>query len=124
LGVEDKYLRDWEKLISMRYEEYARDKHDVRAAAMQIESSEKALDLDDLSKIQMLVPVQTVAIGCHHHICRSKTAGRDELFKHILTALSQFYIEIRLPLEGRKITPLTKARVAVNRMVRRIREKK
>jgi len=124
LGVEAKHLRDWEKLISMRYEEYARDRHDVRAAAMQIESSEKALDLDDLSKIQMLVPVQTVAIGCHHHICRGKTEGRDDLFKLILKALSRFYVEIRVPFEGRRITPLTRARVALKRMLHRMRTEK
>jgi hypothetical protein len=29
LGVEANHLRDWEKLISMRYEEYARDRHEV-----------------------------------------------------------------------------------------------
>jgi hypothetical protein len=124
LGVEAKHLRDWEKLISMRYDEYARDRHDVRAAAMQIESSEKALDLDDLSKIQMLVPVQTVAIGCHHHICRGKTKGRDDLFKLILKALSRFYVEIRVPFEGRRITPFTRARVALVRILRRMRPEK
>ena len=42
--VETKHLRDWEKLIAMRYEEYARDRHDVRAAAMQLEPPEKELD--------------------------------------------------------------------------------
>jgi hypothetical protein len=124
LGVEAKHLRDWEKLISMRYEEYARDRHDVRAAAMQVASSEKALDLDDLSKIQMLVPVQAVAIGCHHHICRGKTEGRDDLFKLILKALSRFYVEIRVPFEGGRITPLTRARVALKRMLRRMRTEK
>src|SRR5512135_778252 len=40
LGVEADHLRDWEKLIAMRYEEYARDRHQVRATAMQIESAE------------------------------------------------------------------------------------
>jgi hypothetical protein len=39
LGVETHHIRDWERLISMRYEEYARDKHEVRGAAMQIESA-------------------------------------------------------------------------------------
>lgn len=120
LGVETRYLRDWKKLINLRYDEYARDRHEVRAAAMQIESSEKALDLDDLSKIQMLVPVQTVAIGCHHHICRGETKGRDELFKLTLRSLSTFYVQIRGSLEGRRITPITRARVALKRMVRRI----
>jgi hypothetical protein len=124
LGVEKRHLRDWEKLINLRYEEYARDRHEVRAAAMQIESSEKALDLDDLSKIQMLVPVQTVAIGCHHHICRGKTEGRDELFKLTLRSLSQFYAEIRVSLEGRRITFLTRARLAWERMIHRMRRGK
>lgn len=120
LGVETNHLRDWEKLISMRYEEYARDKHEVRAAAMQIESAEKSLDLDGLSRIQLLVPVQAVSIGCHHHICRGKTDGPDELFKQILKSLSKFYVEIRIRLEGSKITPLTRARAALKRMLQRL----
>lgn len=122
LGIENRHLEDWKKLISMRYEEYARDRHDVRAAAMQIESSEKPLDLDGLSKIQMLVPVQAVAIGCHHHVCRGDTQGRDELFKQTLKRLSRFYVEIRVRLEGGKITPLMKARVALKRLTRRKRK--
>jgi hypothetical protein len=124
LGVETNHLRDWEKLIAMRYEEYARDRHDVRAAAMQIDSSEKGLDLDDLSKIQMLVPVQAVAIGCHHHICRGETEGRDDLFKVSLKSLSLFYVELRVRLEGGSITPLTRARVALKRMLHRMGKRK
>ena len=120
LGVEKNHLRDWEKLIAMRYEEYARDRHDVRAAAMQIESAEKSLDLDDLSKIQMLVPVQAVAIGCHHHSCRGKTEGQDDLFKLTLRSLSMFYVELRVRLEGGRITPLMRARAALKRMLHRI----
>jgi hypothetical protein len=120
-GVEAEHLRDWEKLISMRYEEYARDRHGVRAAAMQVESAEKGLDMDDLSKIQMLVPLQAVAIGCHHHICLGDTEGRDELFKLTLNALSRFYFEFRVPLEGGRITPLMKAGVTVTRILRRMR---
>ena len=116
-GVQARYLRDWKKLIAMRYKEYARDRHDVRAAAMQIESAEKGLDLDDLSKIQMLVPVQAVAIGCHHHICRGDTKDRDDLFKLTLKSLSKFYVELRVRLEGGKITPLTRMRVAFARML-------
>ena len=119
-GVKSKkHLREWKKLIDMRYREYARDKHDVRAAAMEIESSEKGLDLDDLSKIQMLVPVQAVAIGCHHHICRGETDGQDDLFKLTLRALSKFYVQLRVHLEGGRITPLTRARVALKRIIGR-----
>jgi len=124
LGVEKKHLKTWKKLINMRYEEYARDRHDVRAAAMQIESSDKGLDIDGLSKIQMLVPVQAVAIGCHHHICRSRTEGRDELFKLTLSSLSKFYVEIRVRFEGGEITPLTRARVALKKILHRKGPKK
>jgi hypothetical protein len=124
LGIETEHLRGWEKLISMRYEEYARDRHDVRAAAMEIESSEKSLNLDSLSKIQMLVPVQAVAIGCHHHICRGETKGEDELFKCTLRSLSRFYVELRVRFEGGKITPLTRARAAVKRAFHRKGKKK
>jgi hypothetical protein len=124
LGIESKHLADWEKLIAMRYEEYARDRHDVRAAAMQIESAEKDLDLNDLSKIQILVPVQAVAIGCHHHICRGNTKGLDELFKLTLKSLSTFYVEVRLRFEGGRITPLMRAKVAFKRLVRKVRTRK
>jgi hypothetical protein len=119
LGIEAEHIRDWEKLISMRYEEYARDRHDVRAAAMEIESSERPLDPEGLSRIQMLVPVQAVAIGCHRHICRGKTQGQDDLFKCMLTSLSRFYVEFRVRIEGGKITPLTRARAAVKRALHR-----
>lgn len=124
LGVETEHLLNWEKLISLRYEEYARDRHEVRSAAMQVQSSEKVLDLDDLSKIQMLVPVQTVAIGCHHHICRGETTGRDDLFKLTLRSLSRFYVDIRVRLEGGKVTPLTRARQSLQRIIRGKRARK
>jgi hypothetical protein len=119
-GVEKKYLRDWEKLINLRYEEYARDRHGVRAAAMQIGSSEKRLDLDDLSKIQMLVPVQAVAIGCHHHICRGDTAGKEDLYKMTLGSLSKFYVVLRVRFEGGRLTPIMRVRMALKRILRRV----
>ncbi len=117
LGVEDEHLKVWDKLIAMRYEEYARDRHDVRSAAMHLGSREKPLDLDDLSRIRLLVPVQAVAIGCHHHICRGDPDGRDELFKLTLKALAGFYVDVRLRLEGGKITLLTRARRFLRRMM-------
>jgi hypothetical protein len=124
LGVEAGYLKDWEKLISQRYEEYARDRIEVRTAAMELESTEKPLDLEGLSKIQLLVPVQTVAIGCHHHICRGNTEGRDDLFKLLLDSLSQFYVQFRVRFEGGRITPLTKAKIALKQAIRRKRKKR
>lgn len=123
LGIETNALQDWEKLIAMRYEEYARDRHGVRAAAMQIESAERGLDLDGLSRIQMLVPLQAVALGCHDHICRGDMEGRDDLFKLTLDSLSKFYVEIRVRVEGGTITPLTRMRAVVKEMIYRIKRR-
>ncbi len=123
LGIEAKHLRDWEKLITMRYEEYARDRHGVRAAAMQIESADKDLDMDALTKIQLCVPVQAVAIGCHDHICRGKTEGKDDLFRLLVRSLGRFYVELRVRLEGGKITWLMRVRVAIKRFFRRLRSR-
>ena len=117
LGVESKHLKDWEKLIEMRYKEYAQDRHEVRATAMKIESSARGgLNMDNLTMIQMSVPVQAVASGCHHHICRGKTEGYDDLFKYTHRALSRFYVKYRVRAEGGKITLLTRARVALMRL--------
>ena len=124
LGVEAEHLQVWKKLMDLRYEEYTKDRHEVRAAAMAMQSSEKPLDFEDLSKIQMLVPVQTVAIGCHHHVCRGITQGRDDLFKLILRSLSRFYVDMRIRMEGGKITPLTRARATLNRVIHREGKKK
>jgi len=87
---------------------------------MQIETAQKTLDLDGLSKIQLLVPVQPVSIGCHRHICRGNTAGQDALFKHIIKSLANFYVELRVRLEGGEITLVTRARVALKRTLRRL----
>jgi hypothetical protein len=76
--------------------------------------------LDGLSKIQLLVPVQAVAIGCHRHICRGETDGRDDLFKQTLISLSKFYIGIRIHFEGGKITPVTRMRIGAKQILRRV----
>ncbi|NLF40740.1 hypothetical protein GX586_14955 [bacterium] len=120
LGIEDEHLRIWDKLIDMRYQEYARDRHGVRAAAMKIEAADKELGANDFAKIQLCVPVQAVAIGCHHHVCRGRTEGRDELFKLLVRSLGRFYVEIRVRFEGGRITLLTRVRVALNRFFRRL----
>jgi hypothetical protein len=124
LGIKAEHLQDWEKLIDMRYEEYARDRHEVRAAAMELESRDRSLDMHSLSKIQMLVPVEAVAIGCHHHICRGETDGKDELFKEALHSFFKFYFELRIKIEGGKDTPFAKAHLAMKKALARIRAKK
>lgn len=114
-GIEKEHLKNWKELIQMRYEEYREDKHECRKAAMELESREGNLNIKTLEEIQLLLPVQTVAVGCHTHICRSKTKGKDELFKVTLRWLGRFYVDIRILIEGRKVDPLTKAKVNARR---------
>lgn len=115
LGIKKKYIKDWEKLIKMRYGEYSSGKSQAREAAMEIESKEEGLTAEKMFGITLMLPVNTVAIGCHNHICRGKTDGRDELFKIILKWLGRFYLEVRVPLEGGKIDWKSKARVFIRR---------
>lgn len=123
LGIEKRYLADWEKLIDMRYQEYSQDKLKAREAAMEIESRENNLTPKTLEDIQLVLPVQTVAIGCHYHLCRQKVKGKDELFKHTLKWLSKFYLEIRVPMEGGKITLWGKISMNFRHLVHRITRK-
>lgn len=116
LGIEKKYIKDWEKLIKMRYEEYSSDKSQAREAAMEVESKEGGLTVEKMFGITLMLPVNTtVAIDCHNHICRGKTNGRDELFKIILKWLGRFYLEVRVPLEGGRIDWKSKARVFIRK---------
>lgn len=122
-GIEKKYLDDWEKLIEMRYQEYSNDKPKAREAAMELESRENNLNTKTLENIQLLLPVQTVAIGCHYHICRQKVKGKDELFKYTLRWLSKFYLEVRVPMEGGKITRWGRIRMGFRHLINRVIKK-
>lgn len=115
MGVEKKYRRQWKKLIQMRYKEYSQDKLKARDAAMTLKSQDGELTTEQLDDINLLLPVQTVAIGCHHHICRNKTKGKDEAFKYLVKKLGRFYVEIRVPLEGGKINLINKLRVKLRK---------
>jgi hypothetical protein len=121
LGIPEENQREWTQLIGMRYEEYAADRHKARAASMQIEieAARRPLDQGTMEGIQAMVPVQVVTIGSHCHICRGKTEDYDELFKFMLHHLSRFYVEMRLAYEGRPLTPLTRAMIAVKRLFRK-----
>ena len=123
MGVKEQHLRDWGELIRLRHEEYAKDRHEVRAAGMELASGDGALDPEDLREIQLMLPLHTVAIGCHDHVVRGESKGRDELFKLILNALGKFYVEFRVRLEGGKITPLDRARVGTRRFFRSLGKK-
>jgi hypothetical protein len=119
MGIEKKFLKQWKTLIDMRYNEYTQDKSQAREAAMIVESEENDIDLKKLSEIQLMLPMQTVAIGCHHHVCRSKTDGRDELFKMILNWLGKYYVELRVLAEGKTIHPLVRLKVGLRRFLKR-----
>ncbi|MBI4066505.1 hypothetical protein HY411_02200 [Candidatus Gottesmanbacteria bacterium] len=122
-GIEKEHLDLWDKLIFMRYSEYSKDKHEARYAAMQVEAAHKedgSLDRNDMTGITLIVPIQTVAIGAHHHICRGKTEGKDELFLCLLRHLQRFYLEMRIPIEGGHITPMMRFRMGIRHAWQRV----
>lgn len=111
LGIEKEHQKLWEGLIKMRYEEYETSKLTARESMMEFESKEKDLDTKDLEGINLTLPPFVVAVGAHKHIVRSKTEGRDLLFKLIMKKLSRFYVEMRITIEGGKISPMLNARM-------------
>lgn len=120
LGVEQEHLDIWDKLIRMRYEEYQQSRLRIRAAAMELETLERELDAHGLDRIALMLPVEVIAIGCHQHVCRSQTEGRDELFKVQLRAFGAFYVHIRLLTLGRRVTWWMRVHMACKRAMRRI----
>jgi hypothetical protein len=121
-GIEPKYLKDWKKLIRMRFEEYGEDRLKARSAAMEVEARELNRDLTaaDMDKIHLGLPLNTVAIGAFVHICRGKTNGRDDLLKLMVRMLGQFYVEFRVTLEGYRITPFMRANMGFRRLWRKL----
>ena len=120
MGVEREHQNIWRKLLDMRHAEYDLDRHKARALSMQLSAEEGKQGLDELDNIQMMAPVHAVAIGCHRHVCRGETEGKDELFKLTTRAQGEFYLELRIKLEGGRITPLDRVRMAVGRFVKNL----
>lgn len=104
LGIEEGYLTTWRRLLDLRYEEYQKDKLGMREAAMELESREGPLTVEGLKNIQILLPVQTLAIGALSHIRRGKLDENDPLFKILLKWVGNLYLHIKITLEGGKIT--------------------
>lgn len=120
MGVEKEHQKLWKRLINMRYEEYEKDKLTAREAMMEFEAKEngRSLETEDLEGINLTLVPFTVAVGAHKHIVRGKTKDQDLLFKLIMKLimkkLSRFYVEIRIMIEGRKITPVLRARIKLH----------
>ena len=122
LGIENKHIKLWKKLIEMRYDEYAQDRLKARSAAMEYDSRKKDLTSKDLDDIHLFLPAFTVAVGCHHHICRGKTEGKDLAFKYLMKKLSRFYTMTRAAMEGGHLTPISKARIAARHFINDVKD--
>lgn len=111
LGIPNKFLKVWKKLFEIRYDEYEKDKNEVRMAGIELESKKGDVDVKKLKDIQIMLPINVVAMGAHRHILRGKTKGRDELFKMLIKWLGKIYVGVRIPLEGGKINLFSKLAV-------------
>lgn len=123
LGIEKEYLDIWNKLIKLRYEEYSRNKNEIREASMQFEAKDKELTIKDLEDIQSILPAQTTAFGCFDHICRGKTKGKEELLKFLVRHQGRFYIQMRILLEGVKLPIWKKIEMKTKWFLKDLREK-
>ena len=106
----------------MRYDEYAQDRLKARSAAMEYDSRKKDLTSKDLDDIHLFLPAFTVTVGCHHHICRGKTEGKDLAFKYLMKKLSRFYTMMRATMEGGHLTPINRARVAARHFINDVKD--
>src|SRR3989339_1076489 len=122
MGIEKKHVKLWKKLIEMRYDEYAQDRLKARSAAMEYDSRKKDLTSKDLDDIHLFLPAFTVAVGCHHHICRGKTEGKDLAFKYLMKKLARFYTMMRAAMEGGHLTPIGRARIATRHFVNDVKD--
>jgi len=122
MGIEKKHVKLWKKLIEMRYDEYLQDRLKARSAAMEYDSRKKDLTSKDLDNIHLFLPAFTVAVGCHHHICRGKTEGKDLAFKYLMKKLARFYTMMRAAMEGGHLTPIGRARIATRHFVNDVKD--
>lgn len=109
LGIPKVFQKQWLKLIDMRYQEYQKDKEQVRSDAVKVHSEDKELTTKDHLDIQLLLPVHTVAICLHHHILKGKVKGEDELFKYLFKAVADKYGDMRMLVEQGEIKKWKKA---------------
>lgn len=123
LGIEKEYLDIWEKLIKLRYEEYSRNKNEIREASMQFEAKDRELTVKDLEDIQSILPMQTAAFGCFDHVCRGKTKGKEDLLNFLVCHLGRFYIQMRILLEGVKLPMWKKIKMKTSWFLRDLKGK-
>lgn len=100
LGIEKRFIRLWEKLIKMRYEEFQREKNKIRSAAFESQAGE--VGQRELFEIQALVPLHTAAILSFDHITRGNGKPEDPLFKMLVRWVEQLFMDVRFPIEGYK----------------------
>lgn len=120
LGLPKIHCDEWRTLMDMRYAEYTADRHQVRAATMALEAQDGGLEKKSLDRLQIILPAQTVALGCHRHVCRGELEGTENLLRLIANALGRFLMETRIHLEGGRVSLTGRAKMAVRRAVRKI----
>lgn len=92
LGIENKFLKDWETLINLRLKEYQED----YAIALEEAKDYKELK-DNESLIYIWARVETLTLDCLRHIRRGKLEEKGALWKYlrkILTAVDVSFTKI------------------------------
>lgn len=85
LGIKKEYIKDWDRLIKLRYDEYDHDVLEWRGALMDVDY--------DIAKDKTFVIFQTLAFGLYHHLRRGKVEKKDPLYKRVKNFLLPLYIK-------------------------------
>lgn len=85
LGIEDKYIKQWEVLIDMRIKEYRRDYE------MLLKESQSWKELQKDEGLQTaIMRIQAIALDCLSHIRRGKISEEDPLRKYLQNWITLF----------------------------------
>lgn len=90
-GIREEFASVWDKLIGLRYDEYANDTLEVRRQFFSASDKE----LNEYGLDNRLMYFQTIALGLCRHLTRGKMKKDDPLYLHIqkyLVPIQKSYI--------------------------------
>ena len=79
VGIKEEFASIWDKLIDLRYDEYATDMLEFRRRFME----EKSEALNEMALDNRVMIFQTVVLGLYSHLMRGKITKGDPFYKYL-----------------------------------------
>lgn len=87
LGIPEKFVNIWKKLVDLRYDEYINSTHEIRGEFLQHDDAE----IRDHAMDFKLMIFQSIAIGLYDHIMRGKIYPKSPIYKYLQPYLFKVY---------------------------------